>query len=63
MYVKFIFNCIIVALLCYEYFGHAIIMLFYYVNLDMPILIFIIIFFQSIHEVCQRYQKLTRTCT
>ena len=35
-------------------------MLFYYVTLDMPILTFIIIFFQFIHEVCQRHQRFVR---
>ena len=32
-------------------------MLFYYVTLDMPILIFIIIFFQFFHEVYERFVR------
>ena len=34
-------------------------MLFYYVTLDMPLLIFNIILFQFIHEICQRHQILS----
>ena len=49
---------IIVVLLCYyfeyEYFGHVI-YCFYYVNLEMPILMVILIVFQFFHEVIQVY--------